>query len=32
MLEKSLQELRLMPFDSAGGTDKEIHRKLSKYK
>lgn len=32
MLEMSLQEPRLLRFDSAGGIDTEIHRKLSNQK
>lgn len=32
MLEMSLQESGLLPFDSAGGIDTEIHRKLPNQK
>lgn len=32
MLALSLQEPKLVPFDSAGGIDTEIHRKLSNQK
>lgn len=28
----SLQELKLVPFDSAGDIDTEIHKKLSDHK